>query len=79
LHKKLNIIFLTFSFYLLLINNSQANFKEKLFNKYKSINTLSFDFTQKIADKIEFGNCFIKYPLRMKCDYPKKKKKIKKN
>ena len=29
-----------------------------------------------IGDKTEFGNCHIKYPLLMKCDYPKKKKSI---
>ena len=32
--------------------------------------------TQKIGDKVEFGSCYIKYPLFMKCDYPKKKKSI---
>ena len=74
--KKLNIIFLTFFFYLSIIDSSQANFKEKLINKYKTINTLHFDFTQKIGEKVEFGNCYIKYPLFMKCEYPKKKKTI---
>ena len=74
--KKLNIIFLTFFFYLFFVNFSQANFQEKLINKYKTINTLSFDFTQKIGEKVEFGNCYIKYPLLMKCEYPKKKKSI---
>ena len=74
--KKLNIIFLTFFSYLFFVNFSQANFQEKLINKYKTINTLSFDFTQKIGEKVEFGNCYIKYPLLMKCEYPKKKKSI---
>ena len=72
--KKLNIIFSTFFFYIFLINFSQANFQEELINKYKEINTLSFDFTQKIGEKLEFGSCYIKYPLFMKCEYPKKKK-----
>ena len=74
--KKLNIIFLTFFFYLFFINSTQANFQEKLFNKYKAINTLHFDFTQKIGEKVEFGNCYVKYPLFMKCEYPKKNKSI---
>ena len=74
--KKLNIIFFTFFFYLCFINSSQANFQEKLINKYKTIDTLYFDFTQKIGEKVEFGNCYIKYPLLMKCEYPKKKKSI---
>ena len=40
------------------------------------VNTLSFDFLQKIGDKEEVGKCHIKYPLLMKCEYPKKKKSI---
>ena len=73
---KINLTLLTIFFYFLFFNNSVANLQEKLLNKYKTINTLSFDFTQKIGDKVEFGNCYIKYPLLMKCEYPKKKKII---
>jgi outer membrane lipoprotein-sorting protein len=74
--RNLNIIFITFFFYLLLISYSVASFEEKLFNKFKTINTLTFDFNQKIGEKLEFGNCLVKYPLLMKCEYPKKKKSI---
>ena len=75
--KKKNYISLLFIFfYFLLIEDSYANFQEKIINKYSSINTLFFDFTQKVGDKIEVGNCYIKYPLLMKCEYPKKKKSI---
>ena len=74
--KKLNIIFLTFFFYLFFVNSLQANFQEKLINKYKTINTLYFDFIQIIGEKEEIGNCHIKYPLLMRCEYPKKKKSI---
>ena len=74
--KKFNFILLSLFLSFLLFEKSEANFREKLINKYKSINTLSFDFTQKIGDKIEIGNCYIKYPLLMKCEYPKKKKLI---
>ena len=73
---KINLTLLTIFFYFLFFNNSEANLQEKLLNKYKIINTLSFDFTQKIGDKVEFGNCYIKYPLLMKCEYQKKKKII---
>ena len=76
LKSKINLTLLTIFFYFLFFNNSEANLQEKLLNKYKTINTLSFDFTQKIGDKVEFGNCYIKYPLLMKCEYPKKKKSI---
>ena len=73
---KIKLNLLAIFFYFFLLNISQANFQEQLINKYKKINTLSFDFTQKIGDKIEIGNCYIKYPLLMKCEYPKKKKII---
>ncbi len=73
---KIKLNLLAAFFYFFLLNISQANFQEQLINKYKEINTLSFDFTQKIGDKIEVGNCYIKYPLLMKCEYPKKKKII---
>ena len=76
MNKKINFI-LFVTFFLLFPNNySQANFQEEFIDKYKTIDTLSFDFTQTIGNKIEFGNCYIKYPLLMKCEYPKKKKSI---
>jgi len=76
LTKKINFTLLTVLFYLFFTNYSQANLQERLINKYKTINTLSFDFIQRIGDKVEFGNCYIKYPLLMRCEYPKKKKSI---
>ena len=76
MNNKIKLNLLAIFFYFFLINISQANFQEELINKYKKINTLSFNFTQKIGDKIEIGNCYIKYPLLMRCEYPKKKKII---
>ena len=49
--------------------------KEKLINKLQETKTLSFDFIQKIAENEEIGNCFIKYPLLMRCNYEDQKKK----
>ena len=74
--KKINFVLLTILSYLFFTSISLANFQENLINKYKKINTLSFDFTQKVGDKTEFGYCYIRYPLLMKCEYPKKKKSI---
>jgi len=76
LTSRFNFILLIIFFYLFSTNYSQANIQEKLLEKYKTINTLHFDFTQNIGDKVEFGDCYIKYPLLMKCYYPKKKKSI---
>ena len=74
--KKFNFILVIIFFYIFFTDYSQANFKEKLINKLKTTNTLYFDFVQTIGEKKEVGNCHIKYPLLMKCDYPKKKKSI---
>ncbi len=74
--KKFNFTLLIIFFYLFFTNYSQANFKEKLINKLKTTNTLYFDFIQTIGGKEEIGNCHIKYPLLMKCEYPQKKKII---
>ena len=52
-----------------------ADLQKNLINKLTSTQTLSFDFMQKISDKEEVGNCFIKYPLLMKCDYQNLKQK----
>ena len=65
-------IFLLLNFvliYFLLTNNSSADLQKKIINKLTKTQTLSFEFTQVIADKKEVGNCFIKYPLLMKCNY----------
>ena len=74
--KRLNFIFLIFFFIFFFTTFSYADLQKQLIIKYKSIDTLHFDFSQKIGDKVEFGNCYIKYPLLMKCEYPKKKKSI---
>jgi len=74
--KKFNFSLIIIFFFLFFVNNLEANFKENFLNKYKTVNTLSFNFTQKIGKKVEFGKCYIKYPLLMRCEYPKKKKSI---
>ena len=61
--------------YFFLTNISSANLQNNLIEKLVEIKTLSFEFKQKISDEIEVGNCFIKYPLLMKCNYENKKQK----
>ena len=65
-------IFITYFFF---INISSADLQTKLINKLTATKTLSFDFKQKISDKEETGNCFIKYPLLMRCNYQNIKQK----
>ena len=73
--KKFNLIFQILFIYFFCINISFADLQEKLINKVEATKTLSFNFKQKIAEKEEIGNCYIKYPLLMKCDYQNLKKK----
>ena len=57
------------------VSVSLADLQKNLINKLTATKTLSFDFKQKISDKEETGNCFIKYPLLMKCNYQNIKQK----
>ena len=67
----LNIFFI----YFLSTSATLADLQKNLIKKLTDIKTLSFDFEQKISDKNETGNCVIKYPLLMKCNYQNKKQK----
>ena len=74
--KKLFFFLNIFLIYLLSISISPADIKSNLINKLTETKTLTFSFKQKISDKEEMGNCFIKYPLLMKCNYQNLKQKI---
>jgi len=74
--KKLFFFLKVFLIYLLSISISPADIKNSLINKLTETKTLTFSFKQKISDKEEMGNCFIKYPLLMKCNYQNLKQKI---
>ena len=54
---------------------ANASLEDDLIKKFTSTNTLSFNFIQKISEDEEIGKCFIKYPLRMKCEYKNLKQK----
>ena len=73
--KKLFFLFNIFFIYLFSLGVCSADLQKDLINKLTGIRTLSFDFKQKISDKEEIGNCFIKYPLLMKCNYQNLKQK----
>ena len=73
--KKLFLILNIFFIYFFYINTSQASLQEKIINKLIATKTLSFNFKQQISSKEEIGNCFIKYPLLMKCNYQNLKQK----
>ena len=73
--KKLFFFLNIFLIYLLSISISPADIKNSIINKLTETKTLTFSFKQKISDKEEMGNCFIKYPLLMKCNYQNLKQK----
>ena len=65
-------------FLIVLTVSSEKSFslpKEKIINNFNKINNISFEFQQKIADKIEVGKCYIKYPKLIYCLYDNKNKK----
>ena len=74
--KKLTFLFKIFLIYFFITNCGFADIQKDLIEKFISTKTLSFNFIQKIEEKEEKGNCFIKYPLLMKCNYKNLKEKI---
>jgi len=73
--KKLFFLLKIFFLFLLSTKIILADLQKNLINKLTATQTLTFDFKQKIADKEEIGNCFVKYPLLMKCNYKNSKGK----
>lgn len=70
------IKYLIFFFILFISNSAQSSIKEKIITNLNNIKNLSFDFKQNINDKIENGNCIIKYPKKIYCEYNNSQKKI---
>lgn len=68
--------FLIFFFFLIFSTEAFAEIKKNIIQKLKNIENLSFNFEQNINDKKETGNCTIKYPKKIFCQYNLKNKKI---
>ena len=66
------IIFFIFNFYNLALSST----KEKVISKLEQTKNLSFNFIQTINEKDEMGNCIIKYPKKIYCEYNNVNKKI---
>ena len=71
--KKIILILFFFSFF---FNYSFGSPKIDIINNFKKINNISFDFKQNIEEKTEEGNCIIKYPKKIYCNYNNIKKKL---
>jgi outer membrane lipoprotein-sorting protein len=63
------IIFILFSF------NLFANEKDQIINQLKNLNSLEFTFNQLTNDKMEKGNCLLKFSGKLKCEYFDNKEK----
>ena len=61
------ILYIIFSFFFL--NESNANINEEIIYNLKNTKNFSFNFKQTINEKIETGNCIIKYPKKIFCSY----------
>ena len=61
---------------MLFSNNALAGIKDKIIQNLLDTENFSFDFEQNINGKIENGNCKIKYPKKIYCNYDTSNKKI---
>ena len=69
-------IILVFLFFFFLQGTSSSSNKENIIKKLIQTKNLSFDFIQTIDGKDEKGECVIKYPKKIFCEYEKRKNKI---
>ena len=63
-------------FFSVLITNGNASNKKKIIENLKNTKSLDFNFEQNINGKIENGNCTIKYPKKIFCEYARSNNKI---
>ena len=63
-------------FLILFSKNALAEIKDKIIQNLSNTDNFSFDFEQNINGKIEKGNCKIKYPKKIYCNYDLSNQKI---
>ena len=62
--------------FIFLANNTNASNKENIINNLKNTQNINFEFEQNINKKIEKGNCIVKYPKKIFCEYAGSNNKI---
>jgi|TARA_B110000037_G_scaffold217324_1_gene278122 outer membrane lipoprotein-sorting protein len=62
--------------FIFLTTNTSANNKENIINNLKDTQNINFKFEQNINKKIERGNCIVKYPKKIFCEYKGNNNKI---
>ena len=56
-------------FYFILSSTLNAEINDKIIKNLKNTKNFDFKFEQNINGKIENGNCTIKYPKKIFCEY----------
>jgi outer membrane lipoprotein-sorting protein len=64
------------TFLILFTGETSAEIKKKIIQNIINTENFSFDFEQNINGKIENGNCKVKYPKKIYCNYSSGNKKI---
>jgi len=59
-----------------LVTDTNANNKKNIIINLKNTQNISFEFEQNINEKIEKGNCIVKYPKQIYCKYEERNNKI---
>jgi outer membrane lipoprotein-sorting protein len=70
------IKYIVIFFFLIFVTNGNASIKSKIIENLKNTQNLDFNFEQNINGKIENGNCTIKYPRKIFCEYANSNNKI---
>ena len=70
------IKYIVIFFFLVFVTDSNASIKSKIIENLKNTQNLDFNFEQNINGKIENGNCTIKYPRKIFCEYANSNNKI---
>jgi len=68
--------FFVIIFFYIFYSNANAEIKEKVIQNLINTNNLDFKFEQNINGKIENGNCTIKYPKKIFCEYARSNNKV---
>ena len=56
--------------------NVNSEYKKNIIDNLKNTDNINFEFEQNINQKIEKGNCVVKYPKKIFCEYLGKNNKV---
>ena len=68
--------YFVFFFFIILFTDTNSANKDKIIENLKNTDNLNFQFEQNINGKIENGNCTVKYPKKIFCEYSNSRNKI---